>query len=108
MTTWIAVLLVGAASYAFRVAPLLLGSRFQLGERNQDILRHAGMGGIAALLVSSVMGFGSTGGIAAMAAATIAVAVAGVVALRGRSMTVVVLAGGASYGVLWLGLTAIS
>ncbi|HYN71343.1 MAG TPA: AzlD domain-containing protein [Nakamurella sp.] len=62
MTTWIAVLVAGLGSYAFRVAPLLLGNRLRLRERTQDILRHAGMGGIAALLVSSILGFGSTGG----------------------------------------------
>jgi branched-subunit amino acid transport protein len=107
VTTWIAVLLVGLGSYAFRVAPLLLGTRLRLRKPTQDILRHAGMGGIAALLVSSVVGFGSTGGPGAAASAVVAVAAAAVVALRGRSMTLVVLAGGAVYAVLWMGLAVL-
>jgi len=107
VTTWIAVLLVGLGSYAFRVAPLLLGTRLQWRKPTQDILRHAGMGGIAALLVSSVVGFGSTGGPGAAASAVVAVAAAAVVALRGRSMTLVVLAGGAVYAVLWMGLAVL-
>jgi branched-subunit amino acid transport protein len=65
------------------------------------------MGGIAALLVSSVVGFGSTGGPGAAASAVAAVAAAAVVALRGRSMTLVMLAGGAVYAVLWMGLAVL-
>jgi len=100
--TWIAVLAVGLGSYAFRLAPLLLGSRLQLRQRPQDILRHAGMGGMAALLVSSVVGFGASGSLAAIASAGAATAIAAVVAWRGRSMAVVVLAGGAVYAVIEL------
>jgi branched-subunit amino acid transport protein len=54
---------------------------------------------MAALLVSSVVGFGSSGGPAGIASAGAATAAAGVVAWRGRSMAVVVLAGGAVYAV---------
>jgi branched-subunit amino acid transport protein len=107
MTSWIAVLVVGLGSYSFRVAPLLIGARLRLGARTQDVLRHAGMGGIAALLVTSVVGFGTSGGIVAVASAVGAVAVAAAVALRGRSMTLVVLAGGAVYAVIGLGLAAL-
>ena len=106
MTTWIAVLVVGLGSYALRVSPLLLGARLQLRQRTHDILRHAGMGGIAALLVTSVIGFGTSGGIVAVASAVGAVAIAGVVAVRGGSMTLVVLAGGAVYAAAGLGLAA--
>ena len=74
----------------------------QLRQRPQDILRHAGMGGMAALLVSSVVGFGASGSLAAIASAGAATAIAAVVAWRGRSMAVVVLAGGAVYAVIEL------
>ena len=56
---WIGVLAVGLGSFAFRAAPLLLGAGFEVPERTQAILRHAGMGGIAALLVSNIVGIGS-------------------------------------------------
>jgi branched-subunit amino acid transport protein len=97
--TWIAVLAVGLGSYAFRLTPLLLGARLQVPGRLQGILRHAGMGGIAALLVSSVLSFGTSGGLAGIGSAGAATAVAAVVAWRGRSIAVVVLAGGAVYAV---------
>lgn len=107
MTTWIAVLVAGLGSYVFRVAPLLLGHRLRLSERTQDILRHAGMGGMAALLASSILGFGSQGGAGAIAAVLAAVGVAALVAWRGRSMTVVVVAGSALYAVIWLGVALV-
>lgn len=58
------------------VSALLLGNRLRLRERTQDILQHAGMGGIAALLASSVVWFGrrGTAAIAALLAAVVAVA----------------------------------
>ncbi len=97
---WIAVLAVGLGSYAFRLTPLLLGARLTLRQRHQEILRHAGMGGMAALLVTSVVGFGTSEGLTAIASAGAATAVAGVLAWRGRSLALVVLCGGAVYGVL--------
>lgn len=108
MTTWMAVLVAGLGSYTFRAAPLLLGNRLRLTERTQNILRHAGMGGIAALLASSILGFGSTGGAGAIAAVLAAVVAAALVARRGRSMTLVVTAGSALYAVIWLGLALVS
>jgi len=43
----------------------------------------------------------------ALGLTAVAVAAAAVVALRGRSMTLVVLAGGAVYAVLWMGLAVL-
>ena len=108
MTTWIAVLVAGLGSYAFRMGPLLLGNRLRLSEHSHYILRHAGMGGMAALLASSILGFGSAGGAGAIAAVLVAVVAAGLVAWRGRSMTVVVLAGSALYAVIRLGVSLAS
>lgn len=107
VTTWFAVLVAGLGSYAFRVAPLLLGNRLRISARTQDILRHAGMGGMAALLASSVLGFGSTGGAGAIAAVLAAVGAAAVVSWRGRSMTLVVLAGSAFYAVICIGVALV-
>lgn len=107
MTTWIAVLVAGFGSYAFRVAPMLLGNRLRLGERTQNMLRHAGMGGMTALLVTSILGFGSQGGPGAIAAVLVAVGVAALVAWGGRSITLVVLAGSACYAVIWLGVALV-
>lgn len=52
---------------------------------------------MAALLVTSVNGFGTSGGLTAIASAGAATAVAVVLAWRGRSLAVVVLVGGAVY-----------
>ncbi len=104
MTVWIAVLLVGSGSYAFRLAPLVLGERLRLGERTQQLLRHAGMGGITALLLAGVTAHGSSdsagqagGYVATMVPTAAAVLVAAVVAFGGRSMITVLLAGGSCF-----------
>jgi branched-subunit amino acid transport protein len=105
MTVWIAVLVAGACSYAFRALPLLLGARIRLSERHQRTLRHAGMGGMAALLASSIAGIGRTDGAATLAAAVVAVVAGGALAVSGRSMMVVLCGGGASFalvaGITW-------
>ncbi|MGS0688260.1 AzlD domain-containing protein [Nakamurella sp. GG22] len=111
MTVWVVVLLVGAGSYAFRLTPLLLGERLRLGERTQQGLRHAGMGGIAALLLAGVIGHGSSdpSGQAGIELATVlptaaAVLVAAFVALRGRSMIMVLLTGGTLFAATSVGI----
>jgi len=55
---------------------------------------------MAALLVTSVNGFGTSGGLTAIASAGAATAVAVVLAWRGRSLAVVVLVGGAVYAAI--------
>ncbi len=96
--TWAAVLLVGLGSYLFRVVPLLTPHRLRPTERTQSVLRHAGMGGMAALLVSGLIGHDQ-------ASSTLLPALAGVLvttgmALWGRSMTVCLAAGVSVYGVI--------
>ena len=56
---WIAVLIAGLGSYALRAVPLILGARLRVPQRTQDVLRHAGMGGITALLVTSIAAIGT-------------------------------------------------
>ena len=93
---WTAVLLVGLGSYLCRVVPLLTTHRLRPGERTQSVLRHAGMGGMAALLVSGLIGHDQAG-------STLLPALAGVLpsaglALRGRSMMLCLAAGASLYG----------
>lgn len=94
MTSWMALLLVAAGSYLFRVAPLLLGARLRLPARTEAALRDAGAGCLMALLVpatASLSSGASTG--PARLGVILAVLAAGCAAYLGRSMTVVVLAG---------------
>jgi branched-subunit amino acid transport protein len=95
---WIGVLAVGAASLAFRWIPMVAVHRVGLRPKTADLLRHAGAGAIAALVVLALLRPGGATGVdAAMLAA---VAVGGVLAWRGRSMVWVVLCGGAAFAVV--------
>jgi branched-subunit amino acid transport protein len=105
---WVAVLIVGLGSYAFRAIPLILGAKLRLPQHTQDVLRHAGIGGMTALLVSSLVGLGRAGGTTVSLSAIAAVALAAVIARRGASMALAVLAGGAFYGAIGLAVVAFS
>jgi branched-subunit amino acid transport protein len=98
MTMWLAIGLVGLGSYAFRVVPMLLGERMQFSERTDAAFRHASVGAITALLVMSVQRTTSDPFSPDSIAVGLALAMSGTVALRGRSMPVVVLCGAATYG----------
>jgi branched-subunit amino acid transport protein len=98
MAVWIAVLAVGGASLAFRLLPLLAVERLGLPERTADILRHAGAGAIAALVVLAVLG--PTGGTGVDVAVLVAVATGALLAWRGSSMLWVVVAGGSSFALV--------
>ncbi len=106
MMTWIAVVLAGAGSYALRLTPLIWAERLALGDRTQQLLRHAGMGGVAALVVYSVSGSARSGDLLALLPTIVAIALAAVLTFRGRSMTVALIAGGAVQlaGALIIGL----
>lgn len=95
---WIGVLLVGAASLAFRWVPMIAVSRGGLRPRTMDALRHAGAGAIAALVVFAVLPPG--GGTGVDAALLAAVVLGGALAWRGRSIVWVVLCGGAAFAVV--------
>ena len=95
---WIAVLIAGLGSYALRAVPLILGPRLRVPQRTQDVLRHAGIGGITALLVTSVAAIGTAGGATNALPPVAAVAVATVIARRGGSMALVMLIGAAVFG----------
>jgi branched-subunit amino acid transport protein len=98
MSMWLAVVLVGLGSYAFRVVPLLLGEHVRLLERADATLRHAAVGAMTALMVLGVRRFASDPFGPDTIALGMALATSGMVALAGRSMPVVVLCGGVSYG----------
>ena len=102
MTAWLAVGLVGAGSYAFRVVPLLLADRWTPGPRVARGLRHSGIAALAAIAASSLHSPSLTGSPGATAAALSALAVGAELARRGSSMAMVVGAGAATHAAIWL------
>ncbi len=95
MVTWMAVVLAGLGSYALRLAPFVRGERRAISERTQQVLRHAGMGGIAALVVYSVTRSARGGDLVAVLPTVAAITLAAVLTYRGRSIPVALIAGGA-------------
>ena len=61
MTSLLVVLAVGAGSYGFRVAPLLLRDRVAVSARLDHLIRQAGTAAITALVVSSCIHAGEQG-----------------------------------------------
>lgn len=98
MSVWIAVLAAGAASYLLRVLPLLIGERVNLSDRARAGLRHAGMGAITALLVLMTVAVLRPSSGLPLIPVVLALGVAGVCALLGRSMLVTVLSGVTAFG----------
>ncbi|HSO03084.1 MAG TPA: AzlD domain-containing protein [Candidatus Limnocylindrales bacterium] len=102
MNAWVVVLTVGAASLAIRALPLLVSDALQLPERAEQGLRHAGIGAMAALLVSALVPR-DTGPTHVDVALLASAAIGAAVAWRRSSMVCVLVAGIASY----VALTAI-
>ena len=94
MNAWVAVLAVGAASYVFRVVPLLLADRLRLGPGFDRAIRHAGAAILTALLVDSIRG-NLHGG--RPFAAAIAIVVGFAIAVRGASMLRIVAVGAGAF-----------
>jgi branched-subunit amino acid transport protein len=95
---WLVIVLVGVGSYVLRLVPFLLGERLRLSQRTDLALRHASVGAMTALMVLS--GLRMTTGVfdTHTLAAVLALAASGGVALRGRSLFLVVVWGAATYG----------
>ena len=93
--TWLLVLAVGAGSFLFRVAPLLLLGRVPLGPRAEGAVRHAGLAAISALVVVGTRQVATgTATVPALAAVLVGV----VASARRASMVVRLLVyGGATY-----------
>jgi branched-subunit amino acid transport protein len=104
MSMWLAIVLVGLGSYAFRVVPLLLGERMRLSERADAALRHAAVGAMTALMVLGVERVTADPLSRDAIPVGAALAISGMVALLGRSMPLVVLCGGATYGLALVAL----
>jgi branched-subunit amino acid transport protein len=100
MSMWLAIVLVAIGSYVFRVVPLLLGERMRLSESADSTLRHAAVGAMTALIVLSVEKAAAEPCGADTIPVAVALAVSGTAAFLGRSMPVVVLGGGAAYGLV--------
>jgi branched-subunit amino acid transport protein len=98
MSMWLAIVLVGLGSYAFRVVPLLLGERMRLSERTDATLRHAAVGAMTALMVLGVERVAAEPFRTDTIPVGMALVISATVALVGRSMPLVVLCGGVTYG----------
>jgi branched-subunit amino acid transport protein len=103
---WVGMALLGAASYVMRVLPLLLGGGRPPGPRAVAALRDAGMGGLAAVAVLSVLGLHGSAPTATVVAVGASALLGGVVSLRRGSMALGVVVGGAGLLLAW-GLTAV-
>jgi branched-subunit amino acid transport protein len=97
MGLWVPVLAAGAISLAFRWLPVFTFARSGLQPRTAEGLRHAGAGAITALVVLSLLG---TPGHWIHWPVLAAVVVGGLLARRGRSMALSVLAGGCVYALV--------
>lgn len=97
MGLWVPVLAAGAISLAFRWLPVFTFARSGLRPRTAEALRHAGAGAITALVVLSLLG---TPGRWIHWPVLAAVAASGIVARRGRSMALSVLAGACAYALM--------
>ena len=94
MSTWIAIIAVGAISFALRAVPLAVLGRVSISDGTDRMLRHAGAAAQTALLVGAVQHGGGSGSSVAAIAGT---AVSLVVATRRASMLRVVVTGGLVY-----------
>jgi branched-subunit amino acid transport protein len=93
MNVWIAVLLVGAGSYALRALPLFSARCRSLSVETTAKLERAGFASLAALAAGAArhQTIGVSGSVAL--ASAVALVAGAVVALRGRPMYLVALAG---------------
>lgn len=93
MTAWIAIIAVGLGSYGMRVGPLLLRNHFEPPPVVDELIRHAGIAAVTALLVTSSLRVVDRGPLLPVVAA---LAVGAVLAWRGKPMYAIVIAGLAS------------
>lgn len=96
MTAWTVVLVVGAVSLAIRALPMLASDALRPSRRTREGLRHAGIGAMAALMVTAILPRGSESGTPDVALLT-ALGLGAALAWRRVSMVVVVAAGAMAY-----------
>jgi branched-subunit amino acid transport protein len=92
--TWVVIVAVGLGSFLFRVGPLLALHRVPSSGRADRVVRHAGTAAITALIAVSTR-YSSTG--RATVPTLVAVAAAGVLAVRGATMLRLLVLGGATF-----------
>ena len=90
MTAWIAIIAVGLGSYGMRVGPLLLRNHFDPPPVVDELIRHAGIAAVTALLVTSSLRVVDRGPLVPVVAA---LAVGSLLAWRGKPMYAIVIAG---------------
>ncbi len=105
MTVVLAVLVVGAGSMLFRLAPLLGAAR--LPDRLTRVAGWVGLSVLAAMTVRAVLGHHDPGVPDARLLAAVSVGAGLFLAFRGRSLLFSVAAGAASYLVLSAAATAL-
>ena len=93
MTAWIAIIAVGLGSYGMRVGPLLLRNHFEPPPVVDELIRHAGIAAVTALLVTSCLRVVDRGPLLPVVAA---LAVGSVLAWRSKPMYAIVIGGLAS------------
>lgn len=93
MSMWSAMLVAGAVTYLIRVLPLMLGTRIPISPTLEEALGFAALGAMTALLVGGLGDVGQTRGPVDLAAGVVAVLVAAGLALKGRHLVTVVVAG---------------
>lgn len=93
MSMWSAMLVAGAVTFLIRVLPLMLGTRVTIPPRMEEALGFAALGAMTALLVGGLVGVGQTRGSVDLGAGVVAVLVAAGMALKGRHLVTVMVAG---------------
>jgi branched-subunit amino acid transport protein len=93
MTMWVAVLAVGAGSYAIRLGAVMSASRHELAPAWEPVVRHARTAALAALATLSIVQHSVNAGTAALAGSLPAVVTAFVLARRRRAPAAAMLAG---------------
>jgi branched-subunit amino acid transport protein len=105
MSAWLVIVAVGAGSFLFRAAPLLVLQRAKLSPSVDRSIRHAGLAAIAALIATSARhaAHGSS-----VAPALLAVAAGVVLGARRASMLRITLVGGGLYAAALAVVTVVS
>lgn len=104
MKTFAVMAAIGLGSYVMRVSPLLALQRSQLSARSDRLIRHAALAAVAALIAGSARRAADGAPLVAVLAA---VALGAVLAARRLSMLRILLAGGALYAALVVGVQGI-
>jgi branched-subunit amino acid transport protein len=106
MTTWLVILAIGAGSYVFRALPVLVDAAWLRSPRFERTIGYAGTAALAALVATGFRGSATspTTTVAVVAAAT----VAGLIAMRGRSMYAILGTGAGAYAAVMIATSVVT